>query len=244
MNWQKAITILSGLIIVSLVVSYFTLDEFKNFVDNAYNILTSGDKQRISEWVNKFGIWGPLLIIVIMIVQMFLLVVPSPLLMVVSVLAYGAWWGSVISYTSVFAASSVGYWIGHTAGGPLIDNLLGKSKREKTTKYVEHYGVWAIILARVSPFLSNDAISFIGGLVRMGYVKFMVATTVGILPLIVLIAYLGEDMDKLKQSLYWISGIGILAFILYILYKKSPKVRKKVDKKRKSLESKMKDKAS
>jgi len=239
MNWQKVITGLSVLIIVSLVVSYFALDEFKNFVDSAYDILTSGDKQRISEWVNKFGFWGPLLIVVIMIVQMFLLVVPSPLLMVVSVLAYGAWWGSAISYTSVFAASSVGYWLGHTAGTPLVDKLLGKRKREKTTKYVEHYGVWAVILARVSPFLSNDAISFIGGLVRMGYIKFMVATTAGILPLIGMIAYLGNNMDQLKSSMYWISGVGLLMFIGYILYRKNPALRKKSVKSLKKIQDKI-----
>jgi uncharacterized membrane protein YdjX (TVP38/TMEM64 family) len=243
MNWKKGIIILSALIIASLVISYFTVDGFKNFIDKAYTILSSGDKQRISEWVNQFGFWGPLLIVVIMIAQMFLIVIPSPLIMVVAVLAYGAWWGSVISYASVFVASTVGYWIGHAAGDSLIDNLLGKSKREKTTEYVERYGVWAVILARVSPFLSNDAISFIGGLIRMGYFKFMLATTIGIIPLIGLIAYLGEDMDKLKNSLYWISGIGIVVFALYLLYQKNSKVREKVKRKSKPLK-KVKDKIS
>lgn len=243
MNWKKGIMIVSVLIIASLVISYFAIDGFKNFVDNAYHILSSGDKQRISEWVNQFGFWGPLLIIVIMIAQMFLLVIPSPLIMVVAVLAYGAWWGSVISYASVFAASTVGYWIGRAAGDSLIDKLLGKSKREKTTEIVEQYGVWAVILARVSPFLSNDAISFIGGLIRMGYFKFMLATTIGIIPLIALIAYLGEDMEKLKNSLYWISGIGIVIFAIYLLYQKNSRVRKKIKKKSNSLK-KLKDKIS
>jgi uncharacterized membrane protein YdjX (TVP38/TMEM64 family) len=228
MNWKKGITIVSILIIASLVISYFTIDEFKNFIDKAYTILSSGDKRRISEWVNQFGFWGPLLIVVIMIAQMFLIVIPSPLIMVIAVLAYGAWWGSMISYSSVFVASSVGYWSGRAAGDSLIDKLLGKSKREKTTEYVERYGVWAVILTRVSPFLSNDAISFIGGLIRMGYVKFMMATTIGIIPLIGLIAFLGEDMDTLKNSLYWISGIGIVILGIYILYQKNPEVRKKI----------------
>lgn len=231
MNWKKSITLLSVLIISSLVVLYFTVDEFTYFVDNAFKILTSGDKQRISEWVNQFGVWGPLLIIISMIAQMFLLVIPSPLLMVVAVLAYGPWWGSLLSYASVFTASTVGYWIGRLAGDPLIDKLLGKHKREKTTEYVEHYGVWAVILARVSPFLSNDAISFIGGLIGMGYIKFIIATTIGIIPLIALIAYLGEDTDSLKSSLYWISGISLLIFIGYIIYKKKPTlIRKMKDK--------------
>ena len=241
MNWKKSIVLVSVLIVASLVISYFTIDGFKNFVDNAYTILTSGNEQRISEWVGQFGIWGPLLIIIIMIVQMFLLVIPSPLLMVVSTLAYGPWWGSLLSYASIFAASTVGYWIGRVAGDPLIDKLLGKSKREKTAEYVEHYGVWAVVLARVSPFLSNDAISFIGGLIRMGYIKFMAATTIGILPLIGLIAYLGEDMNKLKNSLYWISGIGLFIFVIYILYRKNPTVRKKIKSKRESLKKQNKE---
>lgn len=243
MKLNKILTLVSILLLISLIVSYFTIDSFHDFVTNAYQILTSGDKQKISEWVNQFGFWGPLLIIVCMIVQMFLIVIPSPLLMVVCVLAYGALWGSLLSYASIFAASTIGYWIGHIAGGPVVDKLLGKSKREKTAEYVENYGVWAVILARLSPFLSNDAISFIGGLIKMGYLKFMIATSIGIIPLIGLIAYLGEDMDKMKNSLYWISGVGLLLFGIYILYRKNDTVRKKINQKSKPLK-KIKDKVS
>jgi len=50
------------------------------------------------------------------------------------------------------------------------------------------YGFWAIIVTRVNPFLSNDAISFVGGLLRMGYWKFIAAALVGIAPLTSFIA--------------------------------------------------------
>ncbi len=38
---------------------------------------------------------------------------------------------------------------------------------------MDDYGFWAIIVTRINPFLSNDAISFVGGLLRMGYWKFI-----------------------------------------------------------------------
>jgi uncharacterized membrane protein YdjX (TVP38/TMEM64 family) len=65
----------------------------------------------------------------------------------------------------------------------------------------------------------------------------MIATTIGILPLIGLIAYLGEDMNKMKNGLYWISGIGLVVFGIYILYRKNPAVRKKIKSKRKLLKT-------
>jgi uncharacterized membrane protein YdjX (TVP38/TMEM64 family) len=85
-------------------------------------------------------------------------------------------------------------------------------------RYVNQYGLWAVIVARISPLLSNDAISFVAGLLRVGYQRFIVATGIGILPLTLLIAYLGESTERMKTGLLWISIISIIAFVAYVVY--------------------------
>jgi len=78
----------------------------------------------------------------------------------------------------------------------------------------------AVAIARFSPFLSNDAISFVAGILKMSYWKFMGATLAGITPLIILIAWLSESMDRLETGLIWISAISLAVFIGYIVYDK------------------------
>jgi hypothetical protein len=53
-----------GLCLISLlVVLYFMAPDFRDFLKESYRILTSGDDARVREWVEKIGIWGPIIII-------------------------------------------------------------------------------------------------------------------------------------------------------------------------------------
>ena len=218
---------LSLLLLASVVALYFLVPSVQQFFTNAWNVLSSGNEQRISDWVSQFGFWGPVVIVLAMIAQMFLLVVPTPLLMVVTVVAYGPWAGGAIILVAVFCASSIGYMLGAYLGTPLIERLLGVESEKKVIGFIEDYGFWAVIVTRISPFLSNDAISFVGGMLRMGYWRFIGATMIGIFPLTALIAYLGENNDRLKTGLIWVSIISLVGFIGYVWWDR--KRRKKIN---------------
>ena len=203
-----------------VVGSYFLFPEVKDFFNNAWEVLTSEDEEKISQWVNGFGWLGPIVIIIAMVVQMFLLVIPTILLMVVAVLAYGPVWGSIIILAAVFCASTVGYLIGRYLGEVAVLKLLGKKSEKKIENFISDFGFWAVIVTRLNPFLSNDAISFVAGVLQMGYWRFVGATLAGILPLTIFIAVLGRNIDQLKTGLLWGSIVCLIAFGLYVWYKK------------------------
>lgn len=211
-------------LLLAIVLLYFTVPGVNSFFKEAYETLTSDNNQRISNWVDQLGFLGPFFIILAMVLQMFLLIIPSPLLMVVSVLAYGPYWGTLISVSAVAIASSVGYLIGRYLGEVTIARLLGEQKEKQLEFYVEKYGVWAVVITRLAPFLSNDAISFVGGILRMGFWRFIGATLAGIFPLAILIGYFGENNDRLKTGLIWVSAVSLVLFAGYVIYdrKKNP----------------------
>lgn len=208
--------ILSLVVVAGVVVSYFFVPSVQQFTDEAWQVLTSNDEQLIRNWVGQFGWYGPFIIILAMVVQMFLLVIPSIVLMVVSVLAYGAIWGSIIILAAIFVASSVGYFVGRYFGETLVMKLIGQKTEKKIEEFIENYGFWAIIVTRLNPFLSNDAISFVAGLLKMGYWRFIGATLAGILPLTVVIAVLGESSEQLKTGFFWGSLLSLIAFGCYV----------------------------
>lgn len=216
---------LSISVVVGLLLLYFLVPAVNEFFKQAWGKLSSGNEKEVSQWVEQFGWWGPLFIVFAMVAQMFLLVVPTPLLMVVSVLAYGPWKGGIIILVAIFCASSAAYGIGAYFGTPLIERLLGQKAKEKVEGYIEDYGFWAVIVTRLSPFLSNDAISFVAGILRMGYWRFIGATIIGILPLTALIAYLGENNNRLINGLIWVSVISLLGFVAYVWWDRRRKNR-------------------
>lgn len=212
-SWPLLVSIA---VLAIAVAAYFLVPSYQSFVNEAWNVLTSNDEQRIQQWVGQFGMWGPLLIVVLMTVQMFLVVVPSWALMVVSVLAYGVFWGAVISIVAVSVASSVGYAVGRYVGEVTVYRLVGQETAEKIDAAVQRHGLISVVLIRLAPFLSNDAISFVGGMLRMGFLRFMAATLLGITPLMLLIGWFGKDWETMKSGLIWGSAAALLAYAGYL----------------------------
>ena len=215
---SKLPLLISGSFILLLVACYFFWPAFQERTTEAWRVLSSGDQKRISGWVSQFGIWGPVVIVLCMVLQMFLVVVNVVALMVIAVLAYGPLGGSIISLFGIATASTVGYWIGHSLSPATVGKLLGKNTKKKVEDHVNRYGAWAIVVFRLSPLLSDDAISFVAGLVRMPYLRFMGATLAGVLPLAILIAYLGQDIDRLKTGLILVSVIASASLLVYYMF--------------------------
>ncbi|MBK6264268.1 TVP38/TMEM64 family protein [Marivirga sp. S37H4] len=207
-------------IVLAVLLIYFFVPEVSEELKNAWEVLTSQDEERTKEWVSQFSFWGPLVIVFAMVAQMFLIIVPTPFLMVATILAYGPYWGSLIILVAIFCASTVGYAIGAYLGTGVVKKILGGKSERKIENFINEYGFWAVVVTRLSPFLSNDAISFVGGILRMGYWRFIGATLIGIAPLTILIAYLGENNQRLQNGLIWGSIASILLFLAYVWWDK------------------------
>ncbi|EMR03305.1 TVP38/TMEM64 family protein [Cesiribacter andamanensis] len=214
-RWPLLLTVL---LIGGGIAAYFFIPSFQQSLQEGWQVLGSGEEEKISEWVSQFGAWGPLFIILAMVAQMFLLVVNVVALMLVAILAYGPFWGSALAIAAVLVASTIGWALGRSLGEAGVVRLIGQKAEKKVSHFMDRWGVWAIIIARVSPFLSNDAVSFVAGLARMSYLKFIGATLAGITPLTILLAWLGENNERLKTGLIWVSAISIAALLGYMLY--------------------------
>lgn len=224
---KKLPFIISFSLLAVVVACYFLIPSFQNFVKVGFDVLTSNDQARIQRWVAQFRLAGPIVLILVMVVQMFLFVVPNVFVMIVAIISYGPVWGAVISFAGVFASSSVGYTIGRYLGPVTVNKLLSKKAQQKTTEFVKDYGIPAIAITRISSF-SNDSLSIVAGLLRMSYKKYILATIGGISPLIILLSIYGKN-GKILKALIWIAAASFVTLVIYIIIDKRRK-RKKLQK--------------
>ena len=184
-------------------------------------MLTSSDRQRIRNWVEQFGLWGPLVFLVVMVLQMFMFVVPNVFLMMIAILSYGPFWGAVLSLGGVFLSSTIGYLIGKYLGPVTVHKLMSEKAEKKTADFINTYGVPAIAITRLSS-LSNDSLSIVAGLLQMRYKSYILATLSGITPLIVLLAIYG-NRGKILNALIWIAAVSLVLLAIYIVVDKRRK---------------------
>ncbi|WP_234736583.1 TVP38/TMEM64 family protein [Tellurirhabdus bombi] len=213
----------TGALALGIGISYAAIPDFRQFLSEAFTVLTSDDEQRITKWVSQFGWLGPLLLVFAMIAQIFMIVIPSWALMVVAVLAYGPVWGTLLSLLSVVIAAAVAYSVGKYVGNVAVKKLVGDKTEEKIENWVKEHGFWAVVLARVSPIVSGDAISLVSGLTEMKFFQFITATLVGVTPLAVAIGFFGENTSRLKEGFIWLSVASGLIFVGYLLYQRKRK---------------------
>lgn len=200
---------------------YFLIPDFRQWINEAFEILTSKDEARIKSWVEQFGMGGPIVLIVVMVVQMFLFVVPNVLVMMIAITAYGPVWGSVISLIGVFASSSFGYVIGRYVSPAIVNRFMSAGAQQKISSFIHDYGVPAIAITRLSS-LSNDSLSFVTGMLKMAYHRYILATLAGITPLIVLLAIYGNN-GRIERALIWIAGISLVLLSIYIILRQRKK---------------------
>lgn len=212
--------IISIVLLATVVCFYFLDGEFNNWSNDAYDVFITGDISKIQDFLKPYRDIGYLILLGAFLFQLFLIFVPSVLVMSLCIVMYGPVLGSVLCLVGVFLASVFAFVMGEFLGSYTIDRIIGKKSRKHMTHFLQRYGFWTVTVFRISPFLSNDAVSFAAGLVRMNFWRFIAATLLGITPLTLLLAWIGEDTDRMRLGFIILGAISIAALIVYIFLDK------------------------
>jgi len=70
--------------------------------------------------------------------------------------------------------------------------VCGERGIEFADNWFNHWGIWAVLLGRIAPFIPFDVISYSAGLTQMKTRSFMIPTVVGTLPRALFYAFLGD----------------------------------------------------
>ncbi|MGA1940823.1 TVP38/TMEM64 family protein [Arcobacter sp. YIC-310] len=218
-KYIKYIPIITSFIfMILMIILYFINDSFKNNINELWEVFNTGNKEEISNHIKSYGIWGAVILILIMVFQLFLVVFPSWLPMIIAALVYGFIPSILISLTGVFLASTLAYVIGSSLSENTLKKYISEKNFDKLDFWVNNYGFFSVVIFRISPFLSNDGVSLIAGVLGMKYLKFISATILGIAPLAIAISFFSSNIDELKEGLYYISALGILIYAVFIYF--------------------------
>jgi uncharacterized membrane protein YdjX (TVP38/TMEM64 family) len=152
--------------------------------------------------------------------------VPMILVLIVSVLAYGPLWGGLLGWSGAIVAALIGYGIARVFGDALQDKFVTPQIKDIIQKQVSRYGAWAILALRLSPIIPSDGVSFVAGLLRMKPLPFLGGTIGGVTPVVLAVAYLGSDFERLRTAVIVVSVLSLGALIAWIIYDKQKANRK------------------
>ena len=165
--------------------------------------------------------FGPLGLILAMILQSLISPIPSELLLSIAGSAYiesfGLYEGFVIAFIASFIGSIIGalicYYIGFHFQSWLEKRITIKELKT-FSQFIENYGIWAIIITRLTPFIPFDAISYVAGFVKLKKRDFIIGTIVGLVPRISFYLLIGSEVvDLVEEDL----TLGLIVFVVIII---------------------------
>lgn len=136
--------------------------------------------------------------------------VPSSFLMIMSGVFAGFFCGLLINIIGSIGSAVLGFYLCRKFGKSFFERVTGKKDVERIKRFFATNGIWAILLSRSVPLLT-EVISCLAGLSQMPFKKFIIFTSVATIPICSVYAYLGS----LGQQN--ISNIGLPIIIALVL---------------------------
>lgn len=223
---SKISLVLTILFLVLLVVGYYVIPSYHDFINRVSILLMKMDIKALRDYINSFGAWGPFISALLMVFQSVVAPLPAFVLTFANAYLYGWYFGAALSWGSSMLGALLCFYIARGIGRPFAEKIITKNALAKMDGFFNDYGDYTIIILRLLPFVSFDEVSYGAGFTDMKVGKFLIATGIGQLPATIVYSFVGGSLDGNKTLLF----IGIITFI--ILVTASLFARKVVQKKR------------
>jgi uncharacterized membrane protein YdjX (TVP38/TMEM64 family) len=157
--------------------------------------------ESIEAAILSLGAWSVAASIGLMVLHSFV-PFPAEFLALANGMIYGPLWGTAITWTGAMLGAFAAFGLARSLGRPLAERMASQRHLERLDAWAEQDGWRALLLARFVPVIAFNLINYAAGLSRVGWWAFAWTTGLGILPVTVLMAALGEGFDRLPWMLW------------------------------------------
>ncbi|MBY9009255.1 MAG: TVP38/TMEM64 family protein [Candidatus Lokiarchaeota archaeon] len=207
--------------------------------------------ERFINPIYTLGIFGFLLFFIVMAIQGLIVPIPSELVLLAAGMIWGFIGGGIMGVIGSMAAALLCFYVSRKGGRPLAEKFVGKSAISMADDFIHKYGMSAIIIARLLPFVAFDPISYTAGLVDLDVKKYSVGTLIGSIPRAFFYSWIGASLTtaitfplnitdlpegeiealsaNFNNILLIVLGVLILIFITYYFISKNYEKKKLKD---------------
>ncbi len=188
---RRATIAIAILLVAILVVSIVLIARSDAFADASI--------ERVSDMIRMWGVWAPLLSILLMVAQSLAAPVPAVLIAAANGVVFG-YAGIVVSFAGGIAGATVAFVVARMLGRLIASMRINTSRFEaKVREISSDRGFVIVLVSRLIPFVSFDLISFAAGLSSLSFARFITATAIGMAPATVVYTIGGVQARALEN---------------------------------------------
>src|SRR4051812_18064376 len=154
------------------------------------NVLGFSFEPWARSWLADAGTSGAVVVVVLLAVDIFI-PVPSSVVMVLSGAAFGVWWGALLAFVGSVGGEWLGFELARRYGASWFRRFIGdEHERRRLDAMLVRHGAAAVAVTRALPVVM-ETMSVVAGLSTMKRSTFLLASTIGTAPIVVIYAYAG-----------------------------------------------------
>jgi uncharacterized membrane protein YdjX (TVP38/TMEM64 family) len=175
------------------------------------------DVTTLRAWIGQFGVFAPLVFILIQAVEVVVAPIPGQVVALASGYLFGSVLGTVYSLTGVLIGSAVAFSLAQRYGRTFVEGILHDDVLSRFDGFVERVGLPGLLTFVLIPGLPDDVICFLAGLTTWRLRTFLVVICIGRLPAYVLTVFAGGEFadGQLTSGLLLVGVVIALSLIGY-----------------------------
>lgn len=137
--------------------------------------------ETLQRFIVGFGIWGPIVFILLQIIQVIVPIVPGAISCVAGILIFGNMMGFVYNYIGICIGSIIVFFLSRRYGSYFVKKAIGQKKYDKFIKYIDDDMKFVTVFsyAIFFPVAPDDILCYIAGLSKMKLKKFVTIILLG-----------------------------------------------------------------
>ena len=175
-------------------------------------------------WMADAGLSGAAVVVGLLAADIFI-PVPSSIVMILSGAAFGVAWGSLLAFAGSIGGEWLGFELARRYGTALSTRFIGNEReRQRLNDILMTHGAAAVAVTRALPVVM-ETMSIVAGLSPMRRSTFLIASTIGTAPIVVVYAYAGaksRETGSLVPAIVMLMAVAAAGWIWYRAIRTAP----------------------
>ena len=156
------------------------------------------DSESIRQYVKDFGIWAPLIFIILYALGAFF--IPATPFMIAAGILFGFKYGLIYTIISGLLSSTIVFVVSRKLGKEWIEKILEHRYMRHLNEYnkrLETGAIWDIMLLRITPIMPFNALNILMGVSKVKTRDYILGSLIGLIPSNILTVYIGTFITKI-----------------------------------------------
>jgi uncharacterized membrane protein YdjX (TVP38/TMEM64 family) len=176
------------------------------------------NQERFRAWIESYESSAALAFVLMQWMQVVVFFIPGEVTQFAGGYIFGVWQGLLLSYFGITLGAVTAFFLARLFGHAAVDLLIDREALRKFDRLVYgKSGFWPMFVLFLLPGIPKDLLCYIAGLTPMHMVTFVLISTVGRFPGVILSCILGAGLAERNWKTFGLSA-GIAVALIGIVY--------------------------